>query len=146
MPSVSMIAAAGGILYCTGGATGPTERHITGRVDDLMKIVTVSPLRPRRGERLEISSSVINEGTESRTIRVSYCVLDVRTDLDLFDGIARCGVNDQVLTLAPGDTVSYVGPPAGGVVRSPPGVYEVEVQQLIDPELRLSFIVEVAPE
>jgi hypothetical protein len=146
MRRVRMLATLGALLACTDGATGPMERRITGRVDDLLNVLTVSPLRPHRGERFEISSSVINEGTEPRTIRVSLCVLDVRTELDLFDGVARCGVNHQIVTLAPGDTISYFGPPAGGVVRSPPGVYEVEVQQLIEPELRLSFLVEVAPD
>jgi hypothetical protein len=122
---------------------GPSERRITGRVQDLLQIVTVSPRRSHRGDRLEITSSIVNEGTSARTIHVLDCVLDVRTELSLLDDVARCGGYDTYMTVAPGDSVRYFGPPAGGIVRSGRGRYDVEVRHLLEPELRIAFTVDV---
>lgn len=132
-----------GVVACQNDSLQPAELRLTEVVGELVQIVTVRPSSPRTGDRLQIASSVVNQGSVPRTVTLRVCDLDVQTNLSLRDDIPRCGADSFQTTLMPGDTISLDGPPVGGVIESAPGEYEVRIRHLRNPDHWVAFFLRV---
>lgn len=107
----------------------------------LEQTVAITPRQPIPGDRVWISSIVINRGGDPKQVESRICGLDLEADVDLqwTSAVACAGYSTQG-DLPPGDSL------LGGdrrIVGSPPGEYSLRVRHLLDPEVWVEVAVRV---
>ena len=107
--------------------------------DSLVQTVRLEPAVPRKGETLDIISSIVNRGPRPRRVTHRICYLALGGDIELASTV-RCAAVSTTTNLAPGQRVEMTD---GRVVMSEAGVYTLTVNHLLDPDRTVTLTVRV---
>ena len=99
---------------------------------------------PAAGDTIFVRAVAVNRGADSVVLETRWCGLGWRGGLKVHDppGMGRLACYSRRRTFAPGDSAWEDD---FGIVSSPPGSYDAEVQHLVQPESWLPIRVVVRP-
>ena len=102
------------------------------RAAGLVLEVKLTPARPRRGDTVTVTATVRNESSAPIRVESRICGLGLRGSLALRDPFVRCAGYSTSGMLAPRGARTESD---RRIVTSAPGDYELDVMQLVNPEV-----------
>ena len=135
---LSAIAAVLALSACSAGkVTSPVEStFVANGLEQQLRIEPAGEPFDNTGEVFQLTSRLVNRGSEPVTVRVVTCWLDPKENLRasaelMARAIPGCVPQPNVLTLAPGEasgSLSFIGQ------LDRPGRHTIRVRHALDPE------------